>query len=150
MGMIALALIIIAGAWVYYRLALGRSETAARWPTVAGTITASRYQESPADSADGDGHVHYFANVAYRYVVGGKTFNCERIAFHGIDPHTRLLEVQTIVDRYPTGAVVRVRYNPDDPGEAVLEVRRPSRMTPLILTAAGLVLLVAGVWMTIR
>jgi hypothetical protein len=150
LGMIALALIIIAGAWIYYRLALGRSETATRWPTVTGTITASRYQESPVGTADGDEHVHYFANVAYRYVVEGRTFNCERIAFHGIDPHTRLLVVQSIVDRYPVGAAVPVRYNPDDPGEAVLEVRRPSLVTPAIITAIGMVLLVAGIWVALN
>ena len=149
MGMVALALIVIAGAWIYYRLALGRSETAALWPSVTGTVTASRYQESPVATADGDEHIRYFANVAYRYEVDGKPYNCERIAFHGIDPHTRLLAVQAIVDRYPAGATVRVRYNPDDPGEAVLEVR-PSRVTPLLITAIGLALLVAGVWVMMQ
>ena len=149
MGMVALALIVIAGAWIYYRLALGRSETAALWPSVTGTITASRYQESPVGTADGDEHVHYFANVAYRYVVDDKPYNCERIAFHGIDPHTRLLAVQAIVDRYPVGATVPVHYNPDAPGEAVLEVRNPGLATPVLVTVFGLLMLVAGVWMVV-
>ena len=144
-GLIGLALVLIAGAWLFHRLVSARADVAAHWPTAAGTVTASRYQETAETTTDGDTHVRYFANVAYRYVVGDRSFSSERIAFHGIDTHTRLIDVQAIVDRYPAGATVPVHYNPDDPGEAVLEVRRPSRLTPLIVTATGLALLAVGV-----
>ena len=148
-GLIGLALVLIAGAWLFHRLVAARADVAAHWPTVAGTVTASRYQETPETTTDGDTRVRYFANVAYRYAVGDRTFTSERIAFHGIDTHARLIDVQAIVDRYPVGATVTVHYNPDAPGEAVLEVRRPGLATPLLVTVFGLLMLVGGVWMVV-
>lgn len=148
-GLIGLALVLIAGAWLFHRLVSARSDVAAHWPTVVGTVTASRYEETTETTTDGDTRVRYFANVAYRYAVGERTFSSERIAFHGIDTHTRLIDVQAIVDRYPVGATVPVRYNPDAPGEAVLEVRKPGLATPILVTLFGLLMLAGGVWMSV-
>tara|TARA_R110002124_G_scaffold8843_7_gene46267 strand:- start:64 stop:528 length:465 start_codon:yes stop_codon:yes gene_type:complete len=148
-GLIGLALVLITGAWLFHRLVAARADVAAHWPTVTGTVTASRYEETADTTTDGDTHVRYFANVAYRYAVGDRTYSSERIAFHGIDTHSRLVDVQAIIDRYPVGAAVPVHYNPAVPGEAVLEVRRPGPVTPVLVTLFGLLMLVGGVWMVI-
>ncbi|MDP6356735.1 MAG: DUF3592 domain-containing protein, partial [Planctomycetota bacterium] len=96
------------------------------WPMVQGRVVYSRvdsYQE-------GDGLERmtvYRAIINYSYRVGETTFQGKRISFSGWGGPigtTRTADesvARSEADRYPVRAVVKVFYNPRDPGEAVLE-----------------------------
>jgi len=88
-----------------------------RWPSTSGVVVVSDLQRS----WDSDGTIEYRPELSYRYTVQGSEFVAsrarfgDRLSINWSGPAVR------IVTKYPVGKVVSVRYNPDDPGEAVLE-----------------------------
>lgn len=100
----------------------GRNQVAAGkvWARTKGTIIASEAAAEGSHTDDDDSDCT--AAVRYRYTVGGKTYESDRITF-GDRAHTTRLLAQQIVARYPVGAQVDVFYNPKRPSSAVLEAR---------------------------
>ena len=102
-----------------------------RWPKTSGRILESRVEyESPHDNPALKS-VAYLVRVRYTYDVDGRTYSGNRVwRTMNIDP---LLagRARGIAARYRPGRVVEVRYNPDDPAEAVLEARVPPEVMAL-------------------
>jgi hypothetical protein len=104
--------IVIWTAWNVVSALLSRG-----WPHVTGTIVVSDLQRVK----DTDGGYTYRPEVTYHYTVAGKEFVASRVAFGDrISLGWSAPAVKT-VRRYRAGTSVVVRYNPNEPGEAVLQ-----------------------------
>lgn len=88
---------------------------AANWPTVQGKIISS-------DSVRGCGKgSSYYPQVHYQYVVDGKAYASQRIAFGNAGCGSNS-SAQAIASRYVVNDVVLVHYNNDAQNESVLIV----------------------------
>ena len=102
-------------AWSFYRQHLS-----SRWLATAGEVLES----SIAQDAD----LNSIPNIRYRYTVRGRTY-----------PHGQLATTGSyaakLVSRYPSGQIVRVYYNPDQPQDATLRRQLPLWVPSLQLVA---------------
>ena len=82
--------------------------------------------------------------LLYEYEVAGKRFRGSRIAQSpGLNRGVPEF-AEKVVDRYPVGSAVAVRYNPRRPDESVLEPRVPGSW--IFGAAIGVALLVLAVY----
>jgi hypothetical protein len=91
------------------------------WPTVRGTVTESRVEESSAYARKQGPQKVYDARVAFTYEVEGAKYTSAR---YRVDPKTTyvsLSSAEAVVARYPVGSEVQAHYKPGDPSFAVLE-----------------------------
>lgn len=96
---------------------IAKAEDSALWPVVAGTIESAEI----VSSTDGDGDTMYEADVVFVYEIGGRVYRSADVQVGGqVRSSSRRLALH-VVNRYRAGDAVSVHYNPDDPGEAVLE-----------------------------
>lgn len=119
-----------------------QAAAAAAWPTVAGTITASRLdRQTRTQTRQGrrSTHTTYTPVVDYTFEAGGKPLRGSKI-FPGSTMSFDLGTAQDIVNRYQAGAPVTVHYNPADPTQAVLETTSRS---------ANILMILGGVFMGI-
>jgi hypothetical protein len=93
-------------AWCVHAYRRGRQTLS--WPSVWGTITGSQMEVSETTESDGTRSRSYTAHVAYKYSVGGRSFDGKQVTPGGS------------VERYPAGARVKVFYEPANPGYGVL------------------------------
>jgi len=91
-----------------------RAKQSETWPVVDGVVVESKF-------AQGCGRrgIHYFSTVRYEYRVGSVLHASRRITF-GSAACLGENDAKDIAARYPLGAVVKVSYDPDAPGKAVL------------------------------
>jgi hypothetical protein len=130
-------LILFAAVWKYVEV-----RRAARWPSTQGRVvqstTEARDVRTGANSTDTERR--NFAKVVYAYTVAGKERRCDRVT---IGENMGDFEVAETLQRYPVGRKVTVYYNPEDPGQAVLERALPQGMGKglaiLLLVLAALV-----------
>jgi len=135
---------VIATGWLhhlYVRSLAGRSNA---WPSAPGVVTASEVVRKIETTADNDLQDVYYARPSYTYEVEGEVLTGRRIRVGAEPRFTDQAKAQAVLAAYPAGAGVQVRYNPRKPSECALEGARPSIATPLIATAAGIVLALAG------
>jgi hypothetical protein len=88
---------------------------ASNFPTVMGTVTYSKVNVT----SDGEGN-SYHADVRYRYVVDGQTYESTSIRFDQMSSFKEQTEAQ--VRKYGVDQAVTVYYNPAQPQTAVLEL----------------------------
>jgi hypothetical protein len=74
----------------------------------------------------------YVADVAYRYAVAGQRYSSDQLGFVKVWTGYEW-DAQSVQQRYPVGARVRVSYDPDDPSVAVLQ----PGMTPSSVVVLG-------------
>jgi hypothetical protein len=93
------------------------------WPTTEGTIVSNRILGSKIKLYDGtfytdDGtdYTNYKVYIRYQYFVDGSPY-----ASRSVNAIDALYYPASLARRYPVGNDVIVYYNPQDPGEAVLE-----------------------------
>lgn len=124
MGLLS-ACIVAALAWVAQqsldnaRQNLAWAQQSPSWPAVPGVILESALAEVSIKS--GKSRVPGFlARIRYEYVVGKRTFTGKRI-FFGYEAQRTPRLAEQLVSRYPRGAGVEIRYNPQNPALSVLE-----------------------------
>lgn len=122
-----------AGVAIWGVILRGRGDETTRWPTVRGKVYASRVVEERL--RDGDNEIMYRPEIRYEYVVDGKEFAAKRLGLEDTSASWRS-DADGIVDRFPIGREVEIFYNPENPGEALLE--------PTDAVKGGMILLVAG------
>ncbi len=88
-----------------------------QWPAVDGVIVVSDLQRSKGS----DGGFMYRPEISYRYEVQGRQFISSRTQFGDRLALSWSRPAMRILQKYPVGTRVSVRYAPDDPEEAVLE-----------------------------
>lgn len=102
-------------------------EQSTSWPSVRGTVTRSGVKAIEVDDTMSDDHraqktyrtIGYAVEVAYRYEVGGRTYECDRVTFKDRMLATNAA-AQAIADRYKVGESVVVFHDPANPKEATL------------------------------
>jgi hypothetical protein len=93
------------------------------WPTVSGTIVSSKVESFKSLSAGGTrGSTHvtmYRAAVVYAYEVAGRSYQSRQIRREELSGSEDF--AKGLVAQYAAGSSVRVRYNPDNAADAILE-----------------------------
>ncbi len=144
----AIAGLAICTALAFLALHIKRRRTARRaasWPSVAGTITASR---TARRWGLGNGvwvaGLWYVPELAYRYEVEARAYTGRQVTLADTG-FSKLRAARDVIDRYPAGATVRVFYDPAKPKRAFLEPQRRERRTlgiaALLIATAGAALL---------
>lgn len=110
-----------------------RADASKRWPTSAGTVTASALEQLP------DSKRRYRAAVRYSYRVGAKEYQSDRIFWGGNEG--RRSHMASVVETYPAGCKVPVHYNPQNPAEAVIDPVQNTGSRPLVLYAMAMMTL---------
>ena len=100
--------------WSWWRVAQ-QKKAAASWPHVSGRITRSEIKQSRGTQGDSE----YMPDIHYSYTVNGTGFSGTRVR-HGL-MKLDLKGAEAMRGRYPEGSAVEVHYNPDKPGDSVLE-----------------------------
>jgi hypothetical protein len=101
--------------WSLREIVLGAQSV--HWPQAIGTIVVSKVREG----RDSDGDRQYRGEISYRYTVAGNDFTCGRVRFFGDIGLNWSAPAARIVEKYPVGATVTVRYKPGNPRQGVLE-----------------------------
>lgn len=101
------------------------------WPIAQGRVLSAKveeYRESISRGTGGprDRMTLYRPVLLYEYEVAGKRFRGSRITQSpGLNRGVPEF-AEKLVERYPSGSAVMVRYNPKRPDESVLEPRVPA------------------------
>jgi hypothetical protein len=101
-----------------------------RWPTAQATIVSSVILAR----RNSKGRVLYEPSVTFRYEVGGKLQTGTRISWGGAVASSSRSFADNVTGRFPQGAVVPVRYDPDNPADSVLD---PGGRAGLVLIGLG-------------
>jgi len=109
-----------------------KSSASMSWPSTPGTITASSVRQN--SSTDEDGHVNftYSPLVEYDFMVNNQSYKGKRINY-GVSATSSKEAAQKEVDRFTLGMPVTVYYNPEKPGEAVLDKKIVTSKVGLII-----------------
>jgi hypothetical protein len=124
-----------------------------RWPVAEGTVLSAKVDEHRESVSRGTGGPRdrmtlYRPVLVYEYEVAGKCFRGSRITQSpGLDRGVPEF-AQKVIDRYPVGSAVAVRYNPRRPDESVLEARVPNSW--MFGAAVGVALLLLAVYTYFR
>jgi hypothetical protein len=98
---------------------------AAGWPVAPGRIVASGVESyldwHRENSETGPPRRYYKPSVVYRYEVHGHKYQGDRVSTGLKISATIPALADRVARRYPIGTAVDVHYNPEDPGESVLE-----------------------------
>jgi hypothetical protein len=116
---------------IRYVLSYDDSES---WPTVTGTVISSKVVER--SSSEGP---WYQPQVQFEYVVDGRRYTAVDIPIFGTGVDLdHPSGSQRIVDQYPSGRELTVRYNPRRPMQALIPMGTSSPATDLPLTTGCL------------
>ena len=124
-----------------------------RWPVAEGRVLSAKVEKYRTSVSRGTGGPRdrmtlYRPILLYEYEVAGKRFRGSRVAQSpGLNRGVPEF-AQKVVDRYPIGSAVAVRYNPRRPDESVLEARVPNSW--IFGAAVGVALLVLAVYTYVR
>lgn len=109
----------VAGTYLFGRPVV-RAWISRRWPHAEATVIRTTVDElAPRTSG---GQRTYQLRIAYRYKVGERTYEGNRFSFANDGPASRMNQV--IVEerrKFPNGTRLDVRYDPADPGSAVMD-----------------------------
>ena len=108
-----------AGLLAYAMKVSAKARQSLSWPSIEGEIAHSALLFRSSANASTDNTPMYKADVSYRYKVKGVDYSSSRISL--MDMSSTGGRAQGIVERYPSGSMVPVYYNPSDPSDAVLE-----------------------------
>lgn len=92
------------------------------WPTAEGEVSSIWVQTSTSDN----GTKTYTYEVNYRYTVNDTSYTSDRFSLGGGSTASKRYNDEEEAraggrEAYPTGSLVLVSYDPQDPGSAVLD-----------------------------
>ena len=143
---IAGAFVLVIGLVGFFVVRQWRTARASRsWPVAAGTVLSGEIKAVTERSSDGETTISV-PHLRYAYEVDGRRFEGERIRFGRIRESER--GARKILERYPVGAGVEVRYDPANPAEATLESKAGIGLMVFALVAlTGLFLYMLSVFL---
>ncbi|HEY1606606.1 MAG TPA: DUF3592 domain-containing protein [Allosphingosinicella sp.] len=145
LGVILVGLLWVLGfGYVHYRAA-GKARASESWPSAPGKVLRAEILVEESSSSEGGTTTWYNPAVAYSYKVAERELEGKRLRFGNVRGTSRK-RAEAVLAPYAQGATIDVRYNPEKPEECVLESHKPAA-TALILTAAGIPILVLGIWL---
>jgi hypothetical protein len=119
---------------------------ASRWLPTPGRIVSSRVVQREVSAGEGRTEIRNFPAITFTYKVGNRTYRSDR---YSVRENLGNTDVSETLARFRKGAAVTVFYNPDDPGEAVIERDLPegafqALSLVAVLIVVGAVALVLG------
>ena len=125
-GFVFLILNAIFGAIIFFTQR--KIKEVSQWPSTLGVVDAS-YLERRSSSEGGSTN---YPVVQYSYQISGQRYQSTKLA-PGMEVGGT--GAGKVVERYPAGAQVMVFYNPQNPGEAVLERKAPAQWVMWLILA---------------
>lgn len=130
----------LAGVMVLAMLWASRRQVAeaSRWPQTAGRVVSStveHYRQRVGGARTGDLVTFYEAVVEYSYSVDGREYHSTRLSFGGKAAGAQAL-AEAQAAQYPAGSQVMVHYDPNNPANAVVDVRIAQGLTFFIAALA--------------
>ena len=116
-----------------------KAEISQSWPSTPGQITEARVDRSRRTDSEGDVDYSYAPAIEYTYQVGGQEYSGHNITFGFRKSSSSHAKAEAALARFPIGGQVTVYYDPNNPGEAVLERKAGGSTLSLVL---GIVFLV--------
>lgn len=101
-----------------------KAAAAGSWAQAPAVILSSRIETGTTSDADGDETTWYRPQVQYSYTHNGVQYEGQRLRF-GNSKTSAQKRADEAVAKYPAGAQVTVRVNPQKPSEATLEAEMP-------------------------
>jgi len=147
MGFFALAGVMLLA---LLRAARRQAAAASKWPVTTGRIVSStveHYRTRVGGARSGTLTTFYEPVVEYSYRVNGREYHSSQLSFGGRVAGSEQL-AQAKAAQYPAGTEVSVHYDPDNPTNAVLDLKI-AYATPLLALAVvffGLALFFSGVF----
>jgi hypothetical protein len=140
-GLLALAvgLGIAAAFLVRWGRAGARAAAGAGWPTTLATVVYSDVASEARQNQRGVNVTRYVPVIAYEYLVDGVAYQAARLRF-GDASKAKLDEARKIVDRFPLGAGIEIRYDPKNPQDATIEAD-PDRLELRLIGGIALAVL---------
>lgn len=137
------------GFFLKYISSKRKAEASKNWPSTTGTIEASTITSNTSTDSDGFSSTTYAPVVVYSYNVMGSSFHTRRVGF-GMEMSGPQSGAYSIMSRYPMGKIVTVYYNPENPGEAVLEHSVINNVPTIIFFSVfggvGIIACLVSVW----
>ena len=127
----------LAGSYVAYRGSKSRT-----WPVTIGTVLHAEVRREESRRHRGPTTVSYRPHVAYRYSVLGQEYQGNVFSMSG-SAKLKAEDVQKLLHPYQKDTQVSVRYNPNNPKDAVLQAGISPNVIGAIL--AGIAMIVLGV-----
>jgi hypothetical protein len=124
-----------------HRRARALVDAAARWPDAPGKVVGTDVEQRGSSSTT-TGSTYYVPLVRYTYVVNGREREGSRLRFGLTTARTRR-GAEAMLAPYPAGTAVKVRYDPDNPDQSVLEPGKTGSNL-LIASIACFLLLLGG------
>lgn len=126
-----------------------KAKASLAWPGTTGEIVEARVERQTDEDSDGNTEIRFTPRVEYRYTVKGKELSSRTMAFGLTTSYSSASKAEEKIRPYSIGKTVTVYYNPEKPGEAVLE--RETGSATLGLVIGGIFLLVGfcggGLWL---
>ena len=96
------------------------------WPHTEGMVETSFLYKHKRERREGPEWT-YTPVVRYRYEVGGEMYTSKRLNVFPYYAKTfkDKWDAEAVATKYSEGKTVRVYYNPNTPGQAVLEIPKP-------------------------
>lgn len=109
------------------------------WPTAPGTMVAAEVMRGGTNR-----HPTFAPVVRYDYEVGGRHYSGERLRPGYVKVGSRRA-AERMLQPYPVGGGVPVRYDPADPNSSLLELKASSAPLLTAIFGAALILLGGGI-----
>lgn len=112
----------------YFARDVWRAWSSHSWPVVEGQITLSQIRRWRRVRGGQEVSTwNHAPEIRYQYLVAGHQYHAHTICF-GREWNTNEFDAHDTLKRYPSGARVRVWYDPQRPNHATLEPRASSRV----------------------
>jgi len=136
--LVVLVAVGIGSLWSAGRIAV-RSGLAAWWPTVVGRMERVELKSTPGDDC-----LIHLVEARYRYAAGGQDHVGSVISFGYLGSSEARANLE-LYDHLKGASLVRVRYNPRNPGQATLSCGMTPRDAVMLGIAATFVLAPVGI-----
>jgi len=118
-----------------------KAEESQSWSSASGRITESFVRSEESWDSDGYTTTSYYPEVRYTYEFLGTEYIGHQIAFGGSVGNSNYKKAEEILAQYPVGKNVVIYYDPNNPGDAVLERRIGGKIMLIIGVIFSLVAL---------
>ena len=123
-----------------------RAIAGAAWPSTLAAVVYSNVASETQRDRRGKEIVRFVPVVAYEYEIGGVTYRAARMRF-GESSTADATAAKKIADRFPVGAGIEIRYNPNTPGDATIEAD-PDRLEFRMIGGIALAVLAVAALLT--
>ena len=122
--------------------ARGQVEAAKRWLDVPGKVLSTNVEQR-GSMGSGRNSRYYVPQIRYSYVVNGRERQGSRLRFGLPSARTRGGAEQMLA-AWPVGGAIKVRYDPDDPDQSVLEPGKAGGKLLLASIACAILFLIGA------